>query len=73
MFGHLPLSAIAQPGDELQTKQCLLVLSLPGGNITRRLYRAIAAGPVWSVQYNEAHGILIATLAELGKFISSDR
>jgi hypothetical protein len=56
----LPLSAIAQLGDELQPKHHLLVLSLPGGDITRRLHLAITAGPIWNVQFDEAHGLLIA-------------
>ena len=59
-FSPLPLSAIAQPGDELQPKHHLLVLSLPGGDITRRLHLAITAGPIWNVQSDEAHGLLIA-------------
>ena len=42
IFAPLPLSAIAQPGDELQPKHHLLVLSLPGGDIPRRLDLTLA-------------------------------
>ena len=54
IFSPLTLSAIAQPGDELQPKHQLLVLSLPGGDIMRRPDLAITAGPPGNVQ-NRPH------------------
>jgi len=55
----LPLSTIAQLGDELQNKHHLLVLSLPGGDITRKLDLAMTAGLIWNVQVcrNTTHQI----------------
>jgi len=45
IFSLLTLSAIAQPDDELQPIHQLLVLCLPGRDITCRLDLAITAGP----------------------------
>ena len=60
---------------KVKPRHALLVLTLPGGEVLRRLDLQVAAGSIWNVHFDEVSGALVAVShglnAELAAFLIS--